>query len=101
MKRMKLYHPRTGESIVVPDIDAQGWIQVHGYLLSEPMPEPTPVETESVSGRMQARSDELQRLLESEGWRAIRAIAWPLGIDRPKDGWDAAIPLIVEAELGY
>jgi len=92
---MKLYHPCTGESIVVPDIDAQGWIQVHGYLLSEPVQDPPPVED------VQARFDELQQILESEGWRAIRAIALPLGISRPEDGWDAAVPLIIEAEIGH
>lgn len=47
-----------------------------------------------------ARTSELEELYLSDdgGWRAIKAIADPLGITKPETGWDDAIPLIVEAE---
>jgi hypothetical protein len=37
---------------------------------------------------------DLQELYDSEGWSAIKEIADSLGIQKPKDGWEAAIPLI-------
>jgi len=46
------------------------------------------------------RTQELQDLYAQDGWMAIKAIAQPMGIDKPDDGWDAAIPLIVAAEIG-
>ena len=47
-----------------------------------------------------ARTAELEELYLSDegGWRAIKAIADPLNIEKPETGWDDAIPLIVEAE---
>ena len=47
-----------------------------------------------------ARTAELEELYLSDegGWRAIKAIADPLGIVKPETGWDDAIPLITEAE---
>lgn len=46
------------------------------------------------------RTTELEELYLSEdgGWRAIKAIADPLGVSKPESGWDDAIPLIVKAE---
>jgi hypothetical protein len=46
------------------------------------------------------REIELMGIYEQDGWRGLRAIAKPLGIEKPDDGWDEAIPLILEAE-GY
>jgi hypothetical protein len=37
---------------------------------------------------------------EEKNWRAIKAIADSYGISKPHDGWDAAIPLILEIEFG-
>jgi hypothetical protein len=45
------------------------------------------------------RTQELQGLYAQDGWMAIKAIATPLGIEKPETGWDAAIPLIVAAEF--
>lgn len=46
------------------------------------------------------REIELMGIYESDGWRGLKAIAEPLGIEKPQDGWDESIPLILEAE-GY
>ncbi|HEY9750221.1 MAG TPA: hypothetical protein V6C63_16170 [Allocoleopsis sp.] len=47
-----------------------------------------------------SRQAELEALYDAEGYRAIQAIAEPLGIEKPKAGWRDAIPLIVEQEQG-
>ncbi len=46
------------------------------------------------------REIELMGIYEEDGWRGLKAIAVPLGIERPEEGWDESIPLILEAE-GY
>lgn len=46
------------------------------------------------------REIELMGIYEQDGWRGLKAIAEPLGIEKPVDGWDESIPLILEAE-GY
>lgn len=44
------------------------------------------------------RIAELEALYSEAGWQAIKEIADPLGIEKPDEGWKAAIPLIVERE---
>lgn len=44
------------------------------------------------------REAELQAILKNQGWRAIAEIAEPLGIQKPKEGWGDAIPLILQKE---
>ena len=45
------------------------------------------------------RTNQLEILLENEGWQAIAQIAEPLGIEKPSKGWKDAIPLIVDKEF--
>lgn len=40
------------------------------------------------------RANQLEILLENEGWQAIADIAEPLGIEKPSRGWKLAIPLV-------
>ncbi len=47
---------------------------------------------------LEHRKAQLEAIWEEQGWRGIAAIAKPLNIEKPEDGWDEAIPLIVEAE---
>lgn len=52
---------------------------------------------------MASRLEELNKLYFGESgkeanWQSIKAIAEPLGINKPDGGWDEAIPLIVKAE---
>lgn len=44
------------------------------------------------------REEELKALFKAKGWREIAKIAEPLGIEKPEEGWDAAIPQIVAKE---
>lgn len=44
------------------------------------------------------RAEELREIYRTQGWRAIKAIADQYGIERPENGWDDAIPLILKAE---
>lgn len=47
------------------------------------------------------RELELLQMHEEKGWKAIKAVAEKLGIEKPAEGgWDGAIPQILEAE-GY
>jgi hypothetical protein len=47
------------------------------------------------------RELELLQMHEDKGWKAIKAVAEKLGIEKPVEGgWDNAIPQILEAE-GY
>ncbi|MEM9116878.1 MAG: hypothetical protein AAGD09_03235 [Cyanobacteria bacterium P01_F01_bin.56] len=50
------------------------------------------------------RIEELKKLYYGESgtesnWRSIQQIAQPLGISKPDEGWDEAIPLIAAKEL--
>jgi len=105
-----LYHPTTGQAHQVPDIDAPAWISIHGYRTepapaTEPRtiaptaapvpPAPAPVDL----GPAVARLAELQAIYEAEGWRAINAIADPLGVIRHEDGWDSSLLRIIESEF--
>ena len=45
------------------------------------------------------RIEELEALYVSDGWQPIKKMAEALGIPKPNNGWDEAIPLIVEAEI--
>jgi hypothetical protein len=44
------------------------------------------------------RLEELENLYVNEGWQPIKEIALKYKIPKPNNGWDEAIPLIVEAE---
>lgn len=59
-----------------------------------------PEEIKEVTTPPQNREEELKQLYQSKGWRAIKELADKYGIERPEDGWDAAIPLILKAEEG-
>lgn len=41
---MLLYHPKTGKAVKVPDIDASGWIAIHGYSTTPIEPSSSPVQ---------------------------------------------------------
>jgi len=48
-----------------------------------------------------ARLAELQEIYDAEGkrdWKAIKAIADPLGVKKHIDGWDSSLLRIIEAE---
>jgi len=48
-----------------------------------------------------ARLAELQQIFDAEGkrdWKAIKAIADPLGVKKHIDGWDSSLLRIIEAE---
>ena len=46
------------------------------------------------------RTAELREILDQDsGWRQIKAIAEPLGIEKPTGGWDEAIPEIIKKEF--
>ncbi len=47
---------------------------------------------------LELRKAELETIWQEQGWRGIAAIAKPLLIEKPSDGWKSAIPLIVDAE---
>jgi NADH dehydrogenase/NADH:ubiquinone oxidoreductase subunit G len=62
-------------------------------------------ETEATLTDLDRRNVELNLIYygesgEEKNWRAIKAIADSYGISKPHDGWDAAIPLILEIEFG-
>lgn len=44
------------------------------------------------------RLEELEALYVEEGWQPIQELALKYKIPKPNNGWDEAIPLIVEAE---
>ena len=48
-----------------------------------------------------SRTQELEAIYDDpdQGWRAIAALAAPLGVEKPASGWRDAIPLIVDAEF--
>ncbi|MEM9945480.1 MAG: hypothetical protein AAF810_05380 [Cyanobacteria bacterium P01_D01_bin.36] len=61
--------------------------------------EPLSKDTSSVLTRGD-RELELLQIYEDSGWSAIKAIAIENSIiDKPDDGWDAAIPLILDKEF--
>ena len=93
-------------------IDAQSWLPL-GWSEEKPTQQTQPnglqkeEKTEAPKGQItrEQREAELLSLYYGESgdganWRAIKAIADPLGITKPDDGWDEAIPLILTAE-GY
>lgn len=92
---------RNGETRMVHGVDFPAW-QAQGWS-RDPNPTPqTPPEPESKNlsegSPYEARKAELEELLKAEGWQAIANIAKPLGILKPKTGWDDAIVLILEKE---
>lgn len=51
-----------------------------------------------VPDEAQTRRQELENLLATQGYTAIKKIGEELGIEKPPSGWAAAIDLILEAE---
>lgn len=71
---------------------------------SKPKKESSQDGTETLSNdesadRVLARIQELEQVYQSSGWRAIADLAETLGIEKPDEGWRAAIPLIAQKEL--
>lgn len=68
-----------------------------------PAPTPSPAPSSdgaesSLSPDQEVRTQQLEAIFQTEGYRGIQAIATPLGIAKPEGGWKDAIPLIVAAE---
>ena len=63
-----------------------------------PTPAPAPAPESPLSPEAEVRTQQLEAIYESEGYRGLQAIATPLGIEKPAGGWRDAILLIVEAE---
>lgn len=59
-----------------------------------PPPERDPID------EAKSRLTELDSIYITDGWKAIKAIAEPLGVEKHPDGWDASLLRIVEAEFG-
>lgn len=45
------------------------------------------------------RLEELRLIYQVDGWKAIKAIADPLGVKKHPDGWDSSLLLIIEREF--
>lgn len=45
------------------------------------------------------RLEELRLIYQVDGWKAIAAIAKPLGVTKHPDGWDSSLLLIIEQEF--
>ena len=45
------------------------------------------------------RLEELEGIYVTGGWQAVKAIAEPLGVTKPPDGWDSSLLRIIEAEF--
>jgi hypothetical protein len=108
---MRLYRGAETSPLLHP-IDARGWIAAgwtetpieetshaerEGLREKEETSKGQQVETEPQDAR-ESRELELLGIYEVDGWRGLKAIAEPLGIEKPADGWDEAIPLILEKE---
>lgn len=59
-----------------------------------PPPERDPID------EAKSRLAELEAIYLNDGWKAIKAIAEPLGVEKDPDGWDASLMRIIEAEFG-
>lgn len=107
MAGITIYHPEHGERTIAaidftPAWRAQGWSDNPAVPVKPEKPklkliEPPPTEPKLVDP-IGDRVKELQSVYENEGWSAIRAIAENLGVEKPDEGWEAAIPLIAKAE---
>jgi hypothetical protein len=103
---LRLYRG-TKKSPLLHPIDAQGWLSM-GW--SKSLPDTQNVQNqiqqkETTQTERQDRENELMDLYygasgEESNWRAIKSIADSLGIEKPAEGWEEAIPLILKAE-GY
>jgi hypothetical protein len=85
------------------DFDAnqhQRYEERHPANTSQPATTATDDSTSEQNSPPLSRQAELEALYETEGYRAIQAIAESLGLEKPKAGWRDAIPLIVEQEQG-
>jgi hypothetical protein len=59
-----------------------------------------PIGVETVTTPSPAgREEQLRILYQQQGFKAIQLLAEPHGLKKPETGWEAAIPLIVAAEL--
>lgn len=100
---MRLYKGKQVSPFLHP-IDAAQW-QALGWSVEKPKPKTnaiqtqkeTPKEVETIT--RENRELELLGIYDDMGWSAIRAIASQYNIEKPDDGWDAAIPLILDAEF--
>ena len=84
-----------GEEIspFIHPIDVPGWLN-QGWsetpTIADEESRPTRGADESVLDR--------KNQLEAMDWRELKAIAEPLGIEKPEGGWDESIPFILAAE---
>jgi hypothetical protein len=64
--------------------------------------EPTPVDLPPVTllPPIETRLAQLQEFVAAKAWRSLRDEATPHGIEKPGDGWDAAVLPILVAEYG-
>lgn len=86
-------------SPILHEVDARAWIAA-GW--SKQLPE-SGAQTQEVEDRSEDQPESAQNteeylkgLYQKDGWLAIKEIATKLGIEKPSDGWDKAIPAIVE-----
>lgn len=77
----------------IPPIDLPGWL-AQGWSKGKTTSGPAEVEEKPQEG-IDRKAE-----LEAMDWREVKAIAEKLGIEKPENGWDEAIPLIIEKEGG-
>ncbi|MEO1523254.1 MAG: hypothetical protein AAFU78_21110 [Cyanobacteria bacterium J06633_2] len=95
-----LYHPDGRSQSNIYHSELATWI-AYGWLTEQPTQEqPNAIPKEETKAPQVNLRDEREVELKAMDWRALKAIAEQHGIDKPDDGWDEAIPFILDVEFG-
>lgn len=99
-KDMIQLHKGAEKSPFLHEVDALDWIRLGWSRAPQPIatkpaqsPQPEATITEATITRESRESD-----LMDMSWQAIKKIAESHGIEKPEDGWDEAVPMILDAE---